>query len=212
MLSCEKCSGLCHYICSELPTYQIHMLRTRKRKYTCKLCSERDTIEYSKPEDVLNKYIANSHGLPVEVKTNPGVKSNRKQICLQEQGVQTDEIDIFSFVSEIKNSISNDMERLESQFVENIYKVFLGETTQRLENIEKQVSLLTTVSFRLAKNNVFCHNFVNTWNFDMKKVSFERTRGVVSQKFANFIKSGYSRKLLAIFHFLMGDTIHYFAW
>ena len=65
-----------------------------------------------------------------------------------------------------------------------------------------------TVSFRLAKNNVFCHNFVNTWNFDMKKVSFERTRGDLSKKFASFIKSAYSRKLLTIFHFLMGATIH----
>ena len=46
----------------------------------------------------------------------------------------------------------------------------------------------------------------------MKKVSFERTHGVVSQTFANFINSAYSLKLLTIFQFLMGATIHYFAY
>ena len=65
-----------------------------------------------------------------------------------------------------------------------------------------------TVSFRLARNNVFCHNFVNTWIFWLKKMSFERTRGDLSKNFANFIKSANSQKILTIFDFLMGATIH----
>ena len=48
MISCEKCLRLCHYICSELPMYQIHMYRAKKRKYTCKSCIESDTIEHEK--------------------------------------------------------------------------------------------------------------------------------------------------------------------
>ena len=66
----------------------------------------------------------------------------------------------------------------------------------------------STVSFRLARNNIFCHNFVNTWNFCIKRVSFERTHGDLSQKFANLIKFQHSQKILAIFQFLMGATIH----
>ena len=66
----------------------------------------------------------------------------------------------------------------------------------------------TTVSFRLARNNVFCHNFVNNWNFFLKKVSYERTHGDLSQKRAILLKSAYLQKILAIFQFLMGATIH----
>ena len=75
-------------------------------------------------------------------------------------------------------------------------------------NINYEDMKQLTVSFRLARNNVFCHNFVNTWNFLLKKMSFERTRGDLSQKFANFIKSTDSQTILTIFDFLMGSAIH----
>ena len=47
---------------------------------------------------------------------------------------------------------------------------------------------MTTVSFRLARNNVFCHNFVNNWNFFLKRVSYERTHANLSQKCAIFVE------------------------
>ena len=70
------------------------------------------------------------------------------------------------------------------------------------------VSDETTVSFRLARNNVFCHNFVNNWNFCLKRVSYERTHGDLSQKCGMLLKSAYLQKILTIFQFLMGATIH----
>ena len=49
-------------------------------------------------------------------------------------------------------------------------------------------STTATVSFGLARNNVFCRNFVNTWNFCLKKMSFKGIEDTIS-KVCKFYKN-----------------------
>ena len=39
MIQCNKCSEWTHYECTLLPAYQIHLLVTTSRRYTCEACS-----------------------------------------------------------------------------------------------------------------------------------------------------------------------------
>ena len=38
MIQCKTCQGWTHYACTDLPTYQLYILVTTSRKYTCKQC------------------------------------------------------------------------------------------------------------------------------------------------------------------------------
>ena len=39
MIQCSKCSEWTHYECTNLPAYQLHLLITTTRRYTCEVCS-----------------------------------------------------------------------------------------------------------------------------------------------------------------------------
>jgi len=39
IIQCSKCSEWTHYECTNLPAYQLHLLITTTRRYTCEVCS-----------------------------------------------------------------------------------------------------------------------------------------------------------------------------
>lgn len=48
MMRCSKCQGWTHFICTQLPTYQLYLLIHTSRKYTCEQCSNTPPEFHSK--------------------------------------------------------------------------------------------------------------------------------------------------------------------
>lgn len=103
MIQCSKCSEWTHYECTNLPAYQLHLLITTTRRYTCEVCSNVPLEFKQKGEPVILSNITS------ENTTQEEHVCNKKSIESTLEIVNCIEKSVISAITETHEKCQTDM-------------------------------------------------------------------------------------------------------
>ena len=103
MIQCSKCSEWTHYECTNLPAYQLHLLITTTRRYTCEVCSNVPLEFKQKGEPVILSNITS------ENTTEEEHVCNKKSIESTLEIVNCIEKSVISAITETHEKCQTDM-------------------------------------------------------------------------------------------------------